>query len=137
MRPGESMNARLQIGEIEIIGLTDLIAPLPFPVERVFPTVKAEEWDTIRDHYPDSFRTPDILMGRVSCYLIRGPEGTILVDTGLGPESTLFTAALVQGQLLEGLHREGITSEEVDTVFLTHLHQDHVGWNVQGTAGND
>ena len=44
MSEAAGANAKLRIGEIEIIGITDFMAPFPFTVDRVFPTVTAEEW---------------------------------------------------------------------------------------------
>jgi glyoxylase-like metal-dependent hydrolase (beta-lactamase superfamily II) len=37
----------------------------------------------------------------------------------------------IQQQLLPALRSEGVEPDEIDIVFLTHLHPDHVGWNVQ------
>jgi glyoxylase-like metal-dependent hydrolase (beta-lactamase superfamily II) len=34
-----------------------------------------------------------------------------------------------QGRLLGELERQGVTPGEVDVVFITHIHVDHVGWN--------
>ncbi len=74
-------------------------------------------------------------MGRVSCYLIRQRGRTMLVDTGMGAMNNAAAPdAIASGQLLVGLARAGIAPEEIDTVFLTHFHPDHVGWNVQNTA---
>lgn len=131
-------NAELKFGAFEIIGITDRMVPFPsqLTANRLFPTVSAEEWNVIEQRYPNSFSAPNLLMGRVSCYLIRLPDQTILVDTGMGAANNAATpGAIAEGQLLVGLQRAGIAPEEIDTVFLTHLHPDHVGWNVQHTAG--
>jgi 7,8-dihydropterin-6-yl-methyl-4-(beta-D-ribofuranosyl)aminobenzene 5'-phosphate synthase len=50
-----------------------------------------------------------------SC-LIQGTEKTILLDTG-GNSRTL----------LRNLHDLGINIQEIDLVFLSHIHEDHVG----------
>lgn len=77
------------------------------------------------------------------CFLIQGDGRTILVDAGLGPLSLPFpdgipTAHAVAGgdtpPLSEGgdlpaqLRAAGVESSDVDTVLLTHLHSDHIGW---------
>jgi glyoxylase-like metal-dependent hydrolase (beta-lactamase superfamily II) len=50
---------------------------------------------------------------------------TILVDTGVGPPGGEWLPER-QGWLLGQLERMGAWP---DTVFLTHVHIDHVGWN--------
>ncbi len=32
------------------------------------------------------------------------------------------------GELLQSLKRAGLSPDDIDTVFYTHLHPDHVGW---------
>lgn len=68
----------------------------------------------------------DTLRGRVGSYLLRSPDRTILVDTGLGPQ-----AMGASGRLLAELEEAGVYPEDVDTVFLTHLHGDHLGWSLK------
>ena len=58
-------------------------------------------------------------------YLIRGGGRTILVDTGVGPPGGEWLPER-RGWLLGELERLGAWP---DTVFLTHVHIDHVGWN--------
>lgn len=126
---------KFQLGETEVIRITDATAPFPYPSDKVFPTVTAGEWEAIRQRYPGSFINPTTFWGQVSCYLIRRPGRTILVDTGLGPANPAVPPGGVSGQLLAGLRREGVEPGQVDTVFLTHLHPDHIGWNMQHSEG--
>ncbi len=64
----------------------------------------------------------------VAAYLIEGPRGRILVETG--PGSTLQA-------LLEGLRKLGVSPDQVEAVLLTHIHLDHAGaagwWAQRGT----
>lgn len=59
-------------------------------------------------------------LGSVNVYLIRGPEGIGLVDTGLNDATSeqALTAALKQA---------GIRMEDVESVVCTHHHVDHSG----------
>ncbi|HYA69903.1 MAG TPA: MBL fold metallo-hydrolase [Thermoplasmata archaeon] len=56
--------------------------------------------------------------GLVAAYLLPGPEGWTIVETG---PSTCREA------LLAGLSRAGVTPDEVRRVFVTHIHLDHAG----------
>lgn len=53
-----------------------------------------------------------------AAYLIVGPEGPILIETG--PGSTLST-------LLDKIRRHGFQPEQVRHVLVTHIHLDHAG----------
>jgi len=57
-------------------------------------------------------------------FLVRSSGKTILVDTGMGNKR-----GAPGGKLLDGLNSIGVAPGEVDIVFNTHLHVDHVGWN--------
>jgi len=63
----------------------------------------------------------------IAAFLIRGPGGPVLVETG--PASTLPT-------LLEELERVGVRPADVRHVLVTHIHLDHSGaagwWAQQG-----
>lgn len=58
----------------------------------------------------------------ISAFLIQGLGRNALVDTGsagnFGPDA---------GRFLESLAATGVTPDEIDTIFLTHLHSDHYG----------
>ncbi|WP_420454931.1 MBL fold metallo-hydrolase [Rubrivirga sp.] len=66
---------------------------------------------------------PGTLFISVTPFLVRTPEATLLVDTGLGSwaegRGTEF--------LIEGLAAHGVAPEAVDRVVLSHLHFDHAG----------
>ncbi|WBQ04367.1 MBL fold metallo-hydrolase [Kribbella sp. CA-293567] len=69
----------------------------------------------------------------IGSFLIRTPTNNILVDLGLG--SVQFDvpglASFESGQLLNSLAGEGLAPADIDTVFYTHLHHDHVGWTTE------
>lgn len=114
--------------------LTDITATFPFPAPAVMPTVSAAEWIAIQQRYPQSFAEGEKLVAQVACYLLRQDGRTILVDTGLGETFTNPTGGTGHGQLAAQLQQIGVAPDEVDLVFHTHLHPDHVGWNVRQEA---
>jgi glyoxylase-like metal-dependent hydrolase (beta-lactamase superfamily II) len=129
-------DGRLSIGNVQIVGLSDAAVDFPITLDQTFPGVPADAWAPYRARYPGVFRGPNIWHLDIGCYLVRSRGRTILVDTGIGPASTALSAFLqTEGRLLAALRAEGVSPDEVDMVILSHLHADHVGWNVQEEDG--
>lgn len=131
---------KLFVGSVEVVALTDGAGEFPFPLSQLFPTVSAEAWAPFRHRYPELFPGPDTWHNHFGCYLLRSQGRTILVDTGIGSHATnpgMITtlAGGMDGRLMAELQATGVSPEDVDIVFFTHLHPDHVGWNLlQGGA---
>ena len=105
----------------------------------VFPGVPAEAWAPYQERYPSGF-SGDHLLAHFECYLIRSEGQTILVDTGLGgaatnPNSIEAMVGGAEGRLLQELEAAGVSTADVNTVFFSHLHFDHVRWNVTHEPG--
>ena len=67
-------------------------------------------------------------------YLIRSNGHNLLVDTGIGEEEFYDVPERVGG-LPTALAEHGVRATDIDAVFLTHVHVDHIGWNTEfGTA---
>ena len=66
---------------------------------------------------------------RAGAILVRSGGTTVLVDTGVGPPGLWDWTAEHEGELPDALAALGVARDEVDVVFLTHMHIDHVGWN--------
>jgi glyoxylase-like metal-dependent hydrolase (beta-lactamase superfamily II) len=63
-------------------------------------------------------------------FLVRLADAVVLVDTGVGPPGDDPFLPERQGRLPAELDRHGVAPADIDLVVLTHLHVDHVGWNM-------
>ena len=125
--------SKLSVGNVEILVLHD--SEMELPMNETFPDVPADAWTPYQQRYPEAFNGTENLRVHFECYLVRSQERIILVDTGLGtsasnPGAVAAFGGRADGRLLAELQSAGQRPEDVDTVFLTHLHPDHVGWNL-------
>jgi glyoxylase-like metal-dependent hydrolase (beta-lactamase superfamily II) len=76
---------------------------------------------------PPEFTDADGLMAvNFGGYLVHTPAHTVVIDTGIGGGAI---PELPIGSFPDRLREAGVAPEDVDTVILTHLHFDHVGWS--------
>ena len=68
------------------------------------------------------------------CFALRSQGQIVMADTGMGP-GPHPSRGNRRGNLLNLLKLGGINPEEVSAVVHTHLHFDHVGWNVTWEGG--
>jgi glyoxylase-like metal-dependent hydrolase (beta-lactamase superfamily II) len=75
----------------------------------------------------------------LNCYLVRTPDATILLDTGVGPDVARrhvdFYSFERRPGLFAALAGLGLGPEDIDLVINSHLHFDHCGGNTVRTAG--
>lgn len=121
---------RITVGAVEIVSLADAIGPLNMPPERIVPGVTKERLAPYIARYPEAFDDAGRWVAPIGSFLLRAGGRTVLVDTGLGPNKWPMLIADAYGRLPAELRRIGVEPEAIDTVFLTHMHGDHVGWNV-------
>lgn len=114
----------LRVGNVEITSFSD--GYLEFDPCNFFPSIPLEKWIPYEAHL-----TPEHnLRFNLASYLVRSDGRTILVDTGLGPPPA-DAPDRPWGELLRSLQSQGVRPQEIDMVVMTHLHRDHVGWNLQ------
>ncbi|MFC7548908.1 MBL fold metallo-hydrolase [Plantactinospora sp. GCM10030261] len=120
------------VGGFEVVPLLDAAGPFFLGRQQAFPEATAADWEAARVVDPAAFGPGDSWHLDFRCFVVRGPQaGVTLVDTGVGPaDSPAADWAPTPGRLPAELDRAGIDPADVDTVVLTHLHEDHFGWSV-------
>ena len=110
--PGHKIN----IGSVELVSLSDGNGDRE--PTWVFPDSNVDIW---RSEYGQLLDADEHLHPRYGSVAVRSGGKLILVDTGLqAPGATL----------IDDMKAKGISRESIDLVVLTHLHPDHVGWNL-------
>jgi glyoxylase-like metal-dependent hydrolase (beta-lactamase superfamily II) len=121
----------VRLGERELIALTDFVGPY-LPLADLFPAVRPEQWAPYRELYPETFAAKpeapdqDLWRAAFNCYLVRAPGSLTLVDTGVGLDDPTASP----GALMRELAACGVAPEQITSVVFTHLHGDHIGWNL-------
>jgi glyoxylase-like metal-dependent hydrolase (beta-lactamase superfamily II) len=112
---------RVMLGDFEVTALSDGVVALP--VEKLLTNTKPEK--TLKALQKHHLSTPTATS--VNGYLINTGSKLVLIDTGA---ATLFGPTL--GRLANSLKAAGYSPEQVDEVYITHMHGDHVGGLMSG-----
>ncbi|MCH7786017.1 MAG: MBL fold metallo-hydrolase [Chloroflexi bacterium] len=104
------------VGNVEMVSLTD--GQGAGPPTGVFADSTIEQWTA---DYPELLDSEGLIHPRYGSLAVRSGGKLIIVDTGLQAPD---------GKLLDEMSQKGVDRNAVDLVVLTHLHPDHVGWNL-------
>ena len=111
------------------------IPELRLPTTMFVSDVTLADLEAQRDRIPAAYLDVEDNVCRLSqhAWLIRANCKTILVDPCVGHQRTraLPFYDRIDSPLLERLSELGVAPADVDYVFCTHLHLDHVGWNTR------
>jgi glyoxylase-like metal-dependent hydrolase (beta-lactamase superfamily II) len=112
---------RMMLGDFEVTALFD--GSLAIPVDTLLTNTTPARVDKALARWylkePVDFS--------VNCYLINTGTKLVLVDAGTG---ALFGPTM--GKLVTSLQASGYRPEQIDEVYITHMHADHVGGLVAG-----
>ena len=107
---------RMQLGKFEVTALSD--GTVALPVDKLLSDVKP---DVVTRMLAKAYQKAP-LETSVNGYLINTGSKLVLIDTGA---AGLFGPTL--GKLVANLKASGYTPEQVDEIYITHMHPDHVG----------
>ena len=113
----------IRVGDARIISATD--GHIHFATSDFFPSIEADAWTP----YGDQLTEEGLLRLNVGSFVVRVGDHATLIDTGLGEGDHPFENS-EWGLLAGDLAAKGVSPNEIDAVFITHLHRDHVGWNI-------
>jgi glyoxylase-like metal-dependent hydrolase (beta-lactamase superfamily II) len=116
-----------------VTAVTDAEGPFPMALSVVFPSVSEDQWRLYRRDFPECFIDLNTWHVHIGSFVLRTLDDTVLVDTGVGPTPPPLFGEM-RGDLIHNLSLADVKPEDVNTVFITHLHPDHVGWNLDGEA---
>ena len=113
----------VRVGDAEITSVSD--GHIHFAPSDFFPSVDSSEWDA----YADQLTEDGLIRMNVGSFVVRVGNEVALIDTGLGEGDHPFDNS-EWGLLAADMESKGIAPDEITTVIMTHLHRDHVGWNM-------
>lgn len=112
---------RMKLGDFEITAVSD--GTMEMPMDQMLTNANPEK---VKKALAAAFLKSPI-EASINAFLINTGTKLVLIDTGAG---TLFGPAV--GKLLINLKASGYKPEQVDEIYITHMHGDHIGGLVVG-----
>jgi glyoxylase-like metal-dependent hydrolase (beta-lactamase superfamily II) len=127
-------------GDLTVHRIVEMSGPT-LGMRQMLPGLSEEVLAEHRDWLaPDALDADDRAIMNFQCFVARTPHHNILIDSCIGNDKTLppYMADWHKRQGREyetALAEAGLRYEDIDYVFCTHLHADHVGWNTRLVDG--
>jgi len=113
----------MMVGDFEVIMLSDGINQRPVVQQSQLLQGNREKIkDVLERAYPDGQ-----IEGTVNAFLVNTGSKLVLIDTGNGK-----MGSPTMGNVIDNLRAVGYQPEQIDEIYLTHMHGDHVGGLVSG-----
>jgi glyoxylase-like metal-dependent hydrolase (beta-lactamase superfamily II) len=124
------MNETRRVGRFEVTAILDADMP-DEPIADAFPGLAPDDLDAARASFPGVYTGDGRWRLRVRAWLVRADGGATLFDTGIGGPNAPAQAWTTEiGSLRRQLATLGVAPEDVDTVAISHVHDDHIGGSV-------
>lgn len=107
---------RIMLGDFEVTALSDGISAIP--ADKILLNTQPQQLENAMKVNHLTLPLPT----SVNAYLVNTGRKLILIDAGTG---SLHGESL--GKLVKNLNDSGYQAEQIDEIYLTHLHPDHVG----------
>jgi glyoxylase-like metal-dependent hydrolase (beta-lactamase superfamily II) len=112
---------RMMLGDFEVTSLND--GTFPMDLEKLLTDITPKQLD---EDLSRSFLTNPV-EASVNGFLVNTGTKLVLIDTGAGS----FFGPTV-GKLMANLEASGYRPEQVDEIYITHMHSDHIGGLIAG-----
>jgi len=121
----------IRVGRVEVVALCDAVVASSSPGSGSYPNVDEHRWREARERHPEVFAGDGRWRFHIHQYAVRVDGRSFLLDTGVGPTSApAFGWSGVAGSLPTELADVGVDPHSVELVLISHVHDDHIGWNV-------
>ena len=127
---------QVKLGDVSVTRVEDFVWTVGH--DFLFPQLTAKDFAPHGEWMQPRFLTAHLEMHlAMQTFVVRTPHHTILVDTciGNGKERPIDAMHMLDTDFLEKLAAQGVRPEDVDYVFCTHFHSDHIGWNTRLSDG--
>ena len=112
---------RMMLGDFEVTAVSDGVVTLPMGKLLTNVTPQRVEQMLKRAYLQDPIPTS------VNAFVVNTGAKLVMIDTGAG---TLFGPTL--NKLVDHLKAAGYQPEQIDEIYITHMHGDHVGGLMSG-----